>query len=344
MLRSLRTRLSSSRLSGGADWPVIGVIAMVSAFMLVGHEVAVSNAIMIDEYAHVPAGVSYWDLGRFYIYRENPPLVQALAALPVWLSGARMDYSQAHPQRRSEWNVGIDFAKANPADSWRYVIRARSIITLLAIACGVLIYRWSRELYGGRAGLVCAALWFLDPTVMAFSTVVTSDVGAAAFACLAAYVFRHFLSDPSWKRAIFAGVALGLALGSKFSLLVLFPAWVIQAYLVRGIAWPQAQDVSRRGRPFWLRLAALLGIGILTLNAFYQFDGTGIPLRSYAFESRALCSLSTRDGDTSRPGNRFRETILGDLPVPHPRGLSPRPRRSEVGRGGRLSPAERREA
>ena len=73
----------------GNDWPVVCLIVLAALFAVLAYEVIVSYAVMADECADLPAGVSYWDLGRFYIYRENPPLVQALAALPVWLSGRK---------------------------------------------------------------------------------------------------------------------------------------------------------------------------------------------------------------------------------------------------------------
>lgn len=33
-----------------------------------------------DETAHLPAGVSYWQFGRFDLYPVNPPLVKLVAA------------------------------------------------------------------------------------------------------------------------------------------------------------------------------------------------------------------------------------------------------------------------
>ncbi len=36
-----------------------------------------------DEWGHLPAGVSHWQLGQFDLYRVNPPLVRMVAALPV---------------------------------------------------------------------------------------------------------------------------------------------------------------------------------------------------------------------------------------------------------------------
>ena len=54
---------------------------------------------MIDEYAHVPAGISHLELGRVTIYEENPPLIRTLAALPAWLAGARVDYESRSTAR-----------------------------------------------------------------------------------------------------------------------------------------------------------------------------------------------------------------------------------------------------
>ena len=36
-----------------------------------------------DETAHLAAGIAIWQSGRFDLYPVNPPLVRALAALPV---------------------------------------------------------------------------------------------------------------------------------------------------------------------------------------------------------------------------------------------------------------------
>jgi Dolichyl-phosphate-mannose-protein mannosyltransferase len=299
-------------------WPVVCLIALAALFTLLTHEVVVSSAVMSDEYAHLPAGVSYWDLGRFYIYRENPPLVQGLAALPVWLSGAKTDYSRASPRWRSEWDVGADFARANSSHYRRYLMRARSVIVIFAIACGALICHWSGQLYGRSAGLVSAGLWFLDPNVIAFSSVLTTDVGAAGFGCLAAYAFWRFLRNPTWKSAMVAGCALGLAQGSKFSLLALFPAWIALAILAHPSARHPACGASAGRRPFWFQLLIIFGIGLFTLNAFYQFEGTFTPLRAFSFRSRALGAQSTLNLGAPAHGNRFSNGLLANFSVPLP--------------------------
>ena len=62
--------------------------ALMALFVFLAMEGITSNPVMVDEYGHVPAGISHWHLGDFQMYRENPPLVCAVSALPVWLSGA----------------------------------------------------------------------------------------------------------------------------------------------------------------------------------------------------------------------------------------------------------------
>ena len=38
------------------------------------------NSVTVDEVAHLPAGISYWQTGTFALYHHNPPLVKMLAA------------------------------------------------------------------------------------------------------------------------------------------------------------------------------------------------------------------------------------------------------------------------
>lgn len=46
---------------------------------------AVVHSPVLDEVGHLPAGVSHWKFGQFTLYKVNPPLVRAIAALPVAL-------------------------------------------------------------------------------------------------------------------------------------------------------------------------------------------------------------------------------------------------------------------
>jgi hypothetical protein len=295
--------------------------ALLSAFGLLAVEAAWGNAIVSDEFGHLPAGIAHWEVGRFSIYRENPPLIRALFALPVWLSGPSTDYSNADSLRRSEWAVGQDFLRANPGHYREFFRLSRLVVIALAAAIGVLIFRWVRETSGPMTALVCSCLWFLDPSILAHSTIATTDIGAAAFGLAATYSFWLFLRRPGLGRSLVCGTALGLAQGSKFSLLILYPAFLASAFLVsrRTITSRDESNDTDTARPSWRQMVIIFVTSLLVLNSLYRFEGSFSTLGSFEFQSQLMTGRVTRDWTPERNLNRFRGTLLAMLPIPLPR-------------------------
>ncbi len=52
-----------------------------------------SPFLCFDEVGHLAAGVSHWQLGRFGLYRVNPPLVRTVAAMPAPVAGPAADWN-----------------------------------------------------------------------------------------------------------------------------------------------------------------------------------------------------------------------------------------------------------
>jgi len=50
------------------------------------------NSVTIDEFSHLPAGLTYWQTRTFALYHHNPPLVKMLAAAPVLWEHPVVDY------------------------------------------------------------------------------------------------------------------------------------------------------------------------------------------------------------------------------------------------------------
>ena len=288
-------------------------VSLIASFIFLASEAIDGNAVVFDEFAHVPAGITHWESGRFAIYRENPPLVRMLAALPAWLSDARIDYSRAGIARRSEWHVGWDFVRANGPRHREIFRRSRLVVVALAVACGLLVFRWARQVYtSSSAPLVCMAVWLMDPNVLAHGSIATTDIGTAALGFLASYAFWCYLQAPGVSPALWAGLTLGLAQASKFSMLVLYPAWLLIALADRR----EASEVRRwRARD----LAAIAIVSLLVLNAVYLFEGTGTPLGSFDFHSALLGGRPTPGETPGGSSNRFRGTPLGSWLVLLPR-------------------------
>lgn len=297
---------------------IYALLVMVASFVYFASINVSSTPVLLDEFAHVPAGISHWELGRFTLYRETPPFVQSLISLPVWLSGPKTDYTRAGAWHRSEWDVGRDFIELNKGNCQGLFRRARIVVVAFAVACGTLIFWWSREWAGTLPAVVAAGLWFSDPSVLANSTVATTDVGACAVGAYACYAFYQFLCKPSRAWALAAGIGLGLALVSKFSMLVLYPAWLLLAVVHRRLQLSAESEGAWDGTGFYTKLVLIGVTSVMLINTTYRFEGSFAPLGSFGFRSFALGGQRVRESSGPASGNRFAGTPLATLPVPLP--------------------------
>lgn len=260
-----------------------------------------------DEVGHLPAGLSHLQFGRFDLYCVNPPLVRTVAALPLLAADPVTDWGHYHSGWRPEWTVGLDFLKANPDRSLRLFTLGRWACIPFCLLGGFVCWRWGRELYGTRAGLLALTLWAFCPTVLGHGQLVTPDVAAAAVGVLAGYAFWRWLKNPTLLGATAAGVCLGLCLLVKSTWVILFALWPAM-WLLAGARW-------RTGG----QLALALVLGLTVLNAGYGFERTGRRLGDFEFKSVALTGHPHAENPESAPGtNKFRGTWLEEVPVPLP--------------------------
>jgi len=70
---------------------------------------------------------------------------------------------------------------------------------------------------------------------MSSTYLVTTDVGLAAFTVLLMFALWNYVSDPTWKRLVLCGLALGGALTAKFSAVFLLP--VVGLLLLASLRW-----------------------------------------------------------------------------------------------------------
>jgi WD40 repeat protein len=267
-----------------------------------------------DETAHLPAGLSHWELGNFDLYRVNPPLVRMVATLPLLLAGYESAWEFYTPdvRGRPEWPVSQRFIEANG-------IRSFWLLTLARWAClpfswlGMWIcWRWGRDLFGEAAGCLAATLWGFSPNILAHGHLITPDVGATAFGIAAFYLLWHWLREPNWTRAWLAGIVFGLAQASKGSWIILFGLWPALWLLWRGPALIRGGLWRREG----LQLLAMLLVGVWSINTWYGFEGSFQRLGDYQFLSRSLGGSQLEEGQL---GNKFAGTWMANLPVPLPR-------------------------
>src|SRR5690606_10887904 len=115
---------------------------------------------------------------------------------------------------------------------------------------------------------------------------VTSDVGATALGVLATFLFWRYLKRPSSRLATVAGLALGLATLAKFSNVLLFVLWPLMWLIDQ--AFQGRAGLGGRRRRATGHGAGVVGLGLLTINLGYGFEGSFRPLGSFEFGSAML--------------------------------------------------------
>lgn len=227
-----------------------------------------------DEVAHLPAGYTHLTRGDYRLVPEQPPLVKALAALPLLGMHVRVpDEDAAWARRRHyefgrrflfEWNEGQRLITAG-----RHVIVALSVLLL-----GLLTWcAWSR--FGPAVGALSLYLGALHPDLLAHGQLVTTDVPVTLLMFASLLHFERLLARPSPREAILGGLLLGCALATKFSSLILVPLLAALA-AAAALASPRAERGRRALRAAGL-LAAIVLLAPLVIWAAYGFHAHVTP-------------------------------------------------------------------
>ena len=210
-----------------------------------------------DEHPHILSGYSYLQTGKFSGGLDNPPLLQTLFVLPAWLYGVKY---RPYVDENLVW----------------YRIPAIVIGTL----AGLLIFLWSKSLYGEKAGLFSLFLYIFSTGCLGLARYAVLDFGAAFFFLLALFFADFVLQKQSPFRIIIAGIVCGLALCTKYTLLPLIALVPLLALLtpedsdeegwwhnwVNGLSWPFLRQRLMLIVPF-------LVITFLVVNACFLFEG-----------------------------------------------------------------------
>ncbi len=285
MSRSTR-RLSWQNLPLPLLWPLRTLVIITSvALMTAG---AWGHSVTTVEFAHLPSGLAAWQHHSFGIYRVCAPLSKLLYSLPASLSGIHLDYPQSYdadPTGRPEWFLGVDMQEQY-LESYHSIFRYSRLLPILVTVLGACIAcDWSTRLFGAWPGMVSLCLWSFMPAFIGHGPLLTSDVPSAVATLLAARCFWAFNLRPRMLGALASGLTLGLAVGTKFTLLLLYPSWLaILSYRALRMQKELPSDPQQAGptRTWFLTLGLLVFLSsILVINCLYFFRGVGFRLSQF---------------------------------------------------------------
>ncbi|MDD5489614.1 MAG: glycosyltransferase family 39 protein, partial [Candidatus Moranbacteria bacterium] len=192
------------------NYIVAGILAIMLAISI---GTALGDAAIMDEVAHIPSGYTYVKYHDYRLNPEHPPLLKDLAGIPLQFLKVTFPANEQFwtTDANGQWNAGWRFLYLPGNNTESILFWSRLPIILLSLLLGFVIFKWAKELFGAKAGLLALALYAFDPNILGHDHYVTTDLGIAAFSVFAFYFFTKYLKKPNWKMTILAGIFLGLA-------------------------------------------------------------------------------------------------------------------------------------
>jgi hypothetical protein len=293
------TRNAAGLFSGPTVWATclilligIGIGRIVSTYRVFNHT--------IDEPSHLACGIEWWEKGTYTIETKHTPLARISVAFLPYIAGLRS------PAVFTNWRDTYPILSAD-GHYWRNLTLARIGVLPYFVICTLVVFFWTKRLYGPVSGLAAAAVFTMLPTILAHSAVATTDIAFTAMFCWALYALTSWLAQPTkWTAAQF-GIAAGLSVCAKLSAVAFLPSC--------GAAILVLYAASGKGSWQPLRRTVVVAVlcAFLVTWAVYRFSYA--PLSQVtSVPNRAAAKLF---GESSRLTDAVRR-ITGKVPLPTP--------------------------
>lgn len=259
----------------------------------------------VDELAHLTAGLAYWGYNDYRLQPENGNLPQRWEALPAWLSGQRL--SPDHPDWAvaNVWSLGRDYFHAQGAGLERLLLAGRAMNLLWSVATGILIWWWTRRLFGTTGAFVALGFFTFCPTFLAHGALATSDMCMTFFMLASVGAYWRHLQDFRLGTGLLSAAVLGLACVAKFSFVLLpfmfAPLIVWRILTPAGLPWRGRMLAGRLARlgPLLWSVAGHVIVAWLIIWLFFGFRhdaaGPGLPALADYHRSWAIVIASLAD-------------------------------------------------
>lgn len=231
-----------------APTPSAAFLTTLAVLLALGHAILAVTAtaeksMTADEIGHLTAGLAYNERGDYRLQPENGNLSQRWAALPLTLAGARLP-AAAQPawDRADVWSYGHAFFFEGSLSAGEFLFAGRCMIALFGAATGLLVFAWSRALFGWRGAFLSLVLFAFCPAFLAHDALATSDAMMTFLFLAAVGAWWRHLEKPSAASAALSALLFGLACVAKFSAVLLVPMFALCALVwiagrTPGLGW-----------------------------------------------------------------------------------------------------------
>lgn len=255
-----------------AEVAALAALVAVSLFAVYGHQK--DDSATADEGIHLFAGAEYVENGTYWMNLEHPPLMKDLAGLSLRPLG--LDPPAGGDSRNQTPHNGyLRFLYFNRVPAHEILRAAQRPFPILLALLVVLVWAAARALAGAWAGLLAAGLIALDPNFVAHASLVHTDVGASLTMTGALVLLLAAARRDSIALWIASGLALGIALATKFTAALLIPLYVVVPLLAL-LAEGQGRTLRSAARKV-LGVAAAAAVALGFLAAIYAVNLRAMP-------------------------------------------------------------------
>ena len=221
-----------------------------------------------DEPLHIVGGASYWQLNDYRLHPENGNLPQRWCAIPLVLAGWPLpSFEQPGWALSNMVSLARAYLFENGNPSWRMLLLARSFAAVWGVLVALLVYVWSRALFGPEGAWLSLAFCLTDTTLLANAPLATSDACAAFFFGGSTLAIWRMLQLPSQATVSVAALAVAGLFVAKLSAPLEIPVGIILLAIRSWFGPPW--EVSWGGQ----KRSVSAGVGLATLGACVALVG-----------------------------------------------------------------------
>jgi hypothetical protein len=194
------------------SWMAIPVVVLLLIYWGLAVGAAREKSATFDEPGFLAGGYSYWAFHDYRVASFEGHLPQRVVALPLlWSKPSFPDIR--HEDWTDAWAVGHDFLYRIGNDTEQLLSRSRAVAGLLSATLGLLVFLWSRRLFGYAGGLISLVLFAFCPTMLANGPLLKADMASALFftastGCLWGLLQRISLARIAASCLVLAGLFL----------------------------------------------------------------------------------------------------------------------------------------
>ena len=261
----------------------------------------------VDEPAQVAAGMEWLDLHTYNVDPSHPPLARVAIALGPFLSGLRM------PPEVTNWvDTGNQILYAKGQYSHNLALARLGVLPFFFLAT-VVVWVWSRKVFGDTTALLATLLFTTLPPVLAHAGLATTDMALAATFMTAMLAFLYLLECPTYFRSCVLGFTVALAILSKFSALLFLPACGLVILVCRWSAKRRRTEILTVP---WGRRAIAIALTMITALLII-WSGYRFSFQSYKPEGRAHENME-QSAAADGIWRRLPHVVAEHAPIPAP--------------------------